>query len=221
MPLFVPLDVTWPDDESIIEVGVEGAGAHAIVLCLAKRMETDGWVSRRLLARYGVTDALVALLSSCAPAPLVEVRDDGAVRSVGWLKRNPSQAAIAAKRAAKVEAGKRGNHRKWDHPGDYEDCPRCNPPDPQVVAGCENAASQGDAEGIADTSPESESEAFACDRSKPVDNFDGQTPGGWMAAKDARAALRPVPDQQNPAGETGAGCVGGGGSSARAIGGAS
>ena len=47
MGLFLPLDVLWPDDESIIEVGMAGAGAHAFIMCLAKRSETDGWVGRR------------------------------------------------------------------------------------------------------------------------------------------------------------------------------
>lgn len=41
----------------------------------------------------------------------------------------------------------------------------------------------------------------------PVDKFDGQTPGGWMAAKEARAALKPVPGERTDADRTEAGFI--------------
>lgn len=130
--LYVPLDTNWPDHPKIIRAGLEGAGLHAVVLCLAKRLEKDGWVDRTILYRQGATDALIDRL---VELDLLEDGDD-AVRPDGWLDRNPSQAAIDAERAAKKEAGKRGNHERWQHPGNFETCPRCNPP-VQVVAPCD------------------------------------------------------------------------------------
>lgn len=189
MGLFVPLDVLWPDDESIIEVGMAGAGAHAFIMCLAKRSETDGWVGRRVLARYGVTDELVGLLSTCEPEPLIEVRDDGAVRSVGWLKRNPSKAALDARREAKREAGKRGNHVKHLHPGPYESCPICDPKH-EVVAPCENDRSQPDSQSEDKASPETEGEG-ACEAPSSL-GFAGPKPAAHFDA--ARSHLAPVPD---------------------------
>lgn len=142
--LYVQLDTNWPDHHKIIDAGVDGAGAHAIILCLAKRLEQDGWVRRALLRRYGV-DA--DLLGRLVELRLLEA-DEVQVRPHGWLDRNPSQAAIDASRAAKKEAGKRGNHEKWNHPGSFENCPKCNP-EPQVVAGCDPTVSQGESPPIA------------------------------------------------------------------------
>lgn len=135
--LYVQLDVNWPDNDKIIEVGVEGAGAHAIVLCLAKRLEKDGWVSRAVLTRYGVDSLLIDRLRA---AGLLE-GDHARVRPWDWLSRNPSQAAIDASRASKAEAGKRGNHAKHKHGGEYDNCPICQPK-PLVVAASETVRSQ-------------------------------------------------------------------------------
>lgn len=134
--LYVPLDTNWPDHPKIIRAGLEGAGLHAVVLCLAKRLEKDGWVDRTILYRQGATDALIDRLVE------LDLLEDGAdaVRPDGWLDRNPSQAAIEADRAAKKEAGRRGNHAKWEHVGPFESCLRCHPK-PQVVAGCETVGS--------------------------------------------------------------------------------
>lgn len=133
--LYVQLDTNWPDHPKIIRAGLDGAGLHAVVLCLAKRLETDGWVPRPTLYRQGATDELIGRLID------LDLLEDGgdAVRPDGWLDRNPSQEAIDAKRASKSEGGRRGNHRKWKHPGDFESCPKC-----QVVAGCDRMGSDSD-----------------------------------------------------------------------------
>jgi hypothetical protein len=131
--LYVQLDTNWPDHPKIIRAGIEGAGLHAIVLCLAKRLEADGWVDRAVLYRQGATDDLIGLLCDL---DLLEAEEDR-VRPDGWHDRNPSQAAIAATRASKKEAGRRGNHNKW-HPGvDFEECAKC-----QVIAGSDRTVSQ-------------------------------------------------------------------------------
>lgn len=123
--LYVQLDTNWPDNHKIIEAGVDGAGAHAIILCLAKRLEKDGWVRRALLRRYGVDAELIDRL---VLLELLEA-DDVQVRPWDWHSRNPSQAAIEAKKQAKKAAGALGNHERW-HPGiPFDSCPKC-----QVVA---------------------------------------------------------------------------------------
>lgn len=148
--LYVQLDTNWPDHHKIIDAGVEGAGAHAIILCLAKRLESDGWVRRSLLRRYDIGPDLLDRLLKLR---LIEA-DDVQVRPHGWLDRNPSQAAIDAIRAAKKEAGRKGNHTRWQHPGEFENCPLCNP-ETQVVAECDRVGSQ---EARTPTKSESESE---------------------------------------------------------------
>jgi hypothetical protein len=144
--LYVQLDTNWPDHPKIMQAGMEGAGLHAIALCLAKRLESDGWIHRWLLHRQGASDELIDRLV------VLELFDAHAdqVRPHGWLDRNPSQAAIDAKKAAKAESGRRGNHVKWNHDGEYESCPKC-----QAIAGCDRTGSHSDR---SNTKSESESE---------------------------------------------------------------
>lgn len=132
--LHVQLDVNWVDNEKVMDAGWEGAGVHAGIMCLAKRLNTDGWVPLKLTRRYlmpeHVIDALVAL-------ELLERDDEGRVRVHDWHERNPTKAAIAAKTAAKVRAGKAGNHQRHGHFGDLDKCRICYPETeqkPSVVA---------------------------------------------------------------------------------------
>lgn len=143
--LFVQLDTGWVDNPKVGRAGWEAAGMHAGIMCIAKRGESDGWVDRWTLThRYSMSDEG---LDRLIEHELLEV-DGDRVRVHDWLARNPSQAAIVAKRASKSDAGKRGNHSKYRHPGSFENCPKC-----QVVAGSDRTPSQCDPTG----SPESES----------------------------------------------------------------
>jgi hypothetical protein len=127
--LFVQLDANWPDNEKVAEVGWEAAGVHAGVMCIAKRLNTDGWVPLRTCRRYEMPDAAIERL---VDHDLLELNDDAThVRVHDWLERNPSKAAIAAKREAKVRAGKAGNHVRYGHLGAAETCRICYPPEEQ------------------------------------------------------------------------------------------
>lgn len=152
MGLFVKLDVVRLDTDLIgVPMALRGCVLTAEVL--GKRTENDGWFHSALLTREGADGDLVA---ACCEAGLMEV-DGVNLRAVGYLDRNPSQAAIGAKRASKSEAGRRGNHTKWKHPGTFEDCPQC-----QVIAGSDRAGSQDDRT----PSPETESDPESASRRK-------------------------------------------------------
>ena len=152
MSLFVQLSTEWANHPKLIRAGLAGRGLHALVLTIAKSQETDGWVDRLLLHREGADDELIDRLVELR---LLDVDDahPGEVRPHNWHRDNPSQAAIDATRAAKAEAARKGNHKRWRHPGEFEDCETCNPK-PQVVAGCETGAIGSDRK----PSPESESD---------------------------------------------------------------
>jgi hypothetical protein len=60
--------------------------------------------------------------------------DDRRVAVHDWLDRNPSRGAIGGRLGAMKADGKRGNHKRWGHPGDIASCPKCNPSLSQVVA---------------------------------------------------------------------------------------
>lgn len=194
--LFVKLDVAWVDHPKLIRAGMDGAGLHATACCIAKRGDSDGWIDRMLLHRYGATDDLIDRLLGLE---LLEAEAEQ-VRPWKWLDRNPSQAAIAAKAASKSEAGKRGNHKRWGHPGAFESCPEC-----QVVAGSDRYGSQSDPKSSPETEPPLRSQ---CDPGAVVAYIAGQVrdePEATAASRSAaRSALRSVPgDASNPAGGSG------------------
>lgn len=153
MALFVQLDVNWPENGKVARVGIDGAGLHAVAMCIAKRTETDGWIDRYVLARYASDD----LVDRLVEYGLLDAEGDR-VRPSDWLDRNPSQGAIDASRASKREAGKAGNHRRYGHPGPLADCAKCNPPS-QVVAGCESEISHPLRTDLANASPDTETES--------------------------------------------------------------
>ena len=83
--LFVRLEVDWVDNPKLIAAGMDGRGCHAVACCLAKRLETDGWVHRDVLVDHGANRALVDRLIA------LEVFDvDGyLVRPEGWDSSRP------------------------------------------------------------------------------------------------------------------------------------
>lgn len=167
MALFVQLDTAWPDNVKIIRVGLEGAGLHAIAMCIAKRTETDGVLHRAQLHRVGADDELIDLLIDEGLFDPVEygsrVNEDPnqavSFRVHDWHDRNPSQGAIAANRSAKAEAAKRGNHKRWGHQGKFEDCPVCHADKPSVLASDRTSDTGAIADAKRVRSPESESES--------------------------------------------------------------
>lgn len=186
--LYVQLDVNWPDHPKLIEAGLEGAGLHAVAMCLAKRLESDGWMHRALLRRHGATDALIDLL---VDLELFDA-DGDRVRPHDWLDRNPSQAAIDARRATKAEAAKAGNHRRWGHDGDVTTCARCNP-STLVVAPCDHTGVAPESHSDPKRSPYTETETEQQRAIPPATGPDERRARLAAAASiiGQRAALRP------------------------------
>ena len=155
MTLFVQLEVTWADHPKIMHVGLDGAGLHALVLCTAKRMESDGILHRAHLHRLGASDELIGRLVDVG---LLDEIEGDRFRPHGWHDRNPSQGAIDAIRTAKRASGMRGNHARWGHKGLFKDCPIChrdNADTPSSSHGAIGVRSGCDPTG----SPKSESES--------------------------------------------------------------
>jgi hypothetical protein len=131
--LYVQLDVNWPDHPKVIAAGLDGAGLHAAALCLAKRLLTDGVLYRAQLCRLGGTDELIDRLLELG---LLDPVDNDRVAVHDWLDRNPTRGAIGGRVGASRDDGKRGNHKRWGHPGDYASCARCNPrSSPSAIGG--------------------------------------------------------------------------------------
>lgn len=232
MALFVKLDVSWPDDDRVIEAGLDGAGLHATAMCLAKRLETDGWVGRRLLVRYGATDELLDRLVALG---LMAVDNDH-YRPAGWLTRNPSQSAIDMRAAAKREAGMRGNHARYKHAGEFADCGICHGNARSSHAAIADARTglAGARSPLAPPSPESETETESDSETETnAASILKQLPSsgeparettevlGFAAPKpaalsEARAALKPVPGERTDADRTEAGYIDAGSSAVTA-----
>lgn len=181
--LFVPLDTNWPDHPKVIAVGLDGAGLHAAAMCIAKRLETDGVLHRAQLHRLGANDELIDRLVSHR---LFDAVDDDRVRVHDWLDRNPSQGAIAADRTAKRASAMRGNHKRWGHPGEVEDCGICNPRNGtsvQVVADCDRT-------GLV---PESHPESGAIARDIVIDRDRARASGDSPSDKPELSTAPPPP----------------------------
>lgn len=188
-PLFVKLETTWVDHPGLIAAGLDGRGLHAVCLCLAKRLETDGWIDRALLYREGAADDLIDRL-----VELVLLDAEGRrVRPAGWHDRNPSQGAIDATRTAKAEAARAGNHKRWGHPGPVASCAVCLP-NVQVSRTSDPVRSQS----VAEVSPDTETET-----SSPTKSQDYSQPDPQALAKAAALVARQIAAttaDHNPAG---------------------
>jgi len=151
--MYVPLDVNFPDDEKIEAAGLDGAGLYAMALCVAKRVLTDGRLSRVKLRKLGGTDQLVDRLVTIG---LFEVRegDDESVWVSAWLEHNPSAADIEKQRQA--DAKRKRLSRPKRPAGQPTDSKRTPPgirpvsgPCPRVeVEGQSEGQGQGQSEGI-------------------------------------------------------------------------
>ncbi len=101
--MYVPLDVNFPDDDRIVDIGLAAAGLYAQALCIAKRLQRDGLVPQRALTRLlddpyetGPLDVLesVGLIEKVQ----VDAGDAGphagriTYRICGWSKHNASDA---------------------------------------------------------------------------------------------------------------------------------
>jgi len=107
--MYVPLDVNFPDDDKIEWLGMAEAGVYVTALCIAKRLNSDGVVTRKKLLRYGATDEQLDALVSVG---LMD--DDGdALTIVAWLKHNDSAQEVDELKASMSTAGGRGNHFRW------------------------------------------------------------------------------------------------------------
>lgn len=96
--LYVPLDVNFPDDDRIEEVGPEAAGIYTFALCLAKRLGSDGRVTRNKLMKLGGTRASIGAL--VLVGLLIESEDDpGALVIAAWLDHNAPMSDIQQRRA--------------------------------------------------------------------------------------------------------------------------
>jgi hypothetical protein len=94
--MYVPVDVNFPDDDKIEAVGFEGAGLYVMALCLAKRLNSDGRLTRVKLRKLGASDAQIDALVA---ADLVRVDGPDAVVIAAWLAHNDDAATVAHRRA--------------------------------------------------------------------------------------------------------------------------
>lgn len=137
--LYVKLDTNFPDDDKIIEVGLEGAGLYAMACCRAKALLSDGVLKRNQLRRLGADDALIDRLIDVGlfvphavdAASNAASNADDAVRIAAWLERNESADSLRD-----PQRGEKMAHDRWHVKPrkPKEGCRFCFPPKPQVNA---------------------------------------------------------------------------------------
>ena len=125
MPLFVPLDVNYADDDKIVAAGPMAELLYVRALAFVKRARSDGHLH----------DGQLPIVAARIPRPrqladrLVDTglweRNGTGLYVSAWLKRNPPVADVSP---AKSAAGALGNHRRWHLPPDgapNPECPHC------------------------------------------------------------------------------------------------
>lgn len=130
--MYVPLDVNFPDNDKVVETSLAATGLYVTALCLCKRLQRDGDVSKAVLRRYcdtmtGEDDKLIRELVTVG---LFEDAKD-AVRIPAWLGHNQ-----ASDEYMTADKGSRMAHTRW-HVGrgvTKPDCQWCQEANPQVDA---------------------------------------------------------------------------------------
>lgn len=122
MGLYVQLDVNWTDSHKIVDASMEVRGLHATALCIAKRLDKDGWIPQSVLLREGAT---VELIGRLVHLELLE-QNGSRFRPWDWLQINPSSEAIRRK---KSDSARAANHARW-HDGPLALCNKCRSSEP-------------------------------------------------------------------------------------------
>ncbi len=114
MALFVKLDVNIFCDDRMIEMSPLAQLLYIRCLCLAKRLETDGYlrwgqINREAFDLTNETDTLADLVTELVDCGLWYQDDETELYSIaGWLKHNKSNEWIEKYRAEQAESGRRG-----------------------------------------------------------------------------------------------------------------
>lgn len=93
----MPLDANFLDDEKILNAGERAGWLYVAMLCRAKQLSTDGYLTERQIARLHVSgwrDRLDALVSEQA----VWKTEDGRYWITGWPKWNEPMSQVEERR---------------------------------------------------------------------------------------------------------------------------
>jgi hypothetical protein len=116
--MYVPLDVNFPDNDRVVGCSLAATGLYVVALCLCKRLQRDGDLSKRLLRRYGDGDE-DALVAELVAVGLFEDAGD-AIRIPAWLGHNQ-----ASDEYMSSDKGSRMAHTRW-HEGRGVTKPGCS-----------------------------------------------------------------------------------------------
>lgn len=99
MPLYVPLDADYFQDEKIVEAGEAAEVLYVRCLGMAKSQLRDGHLSRVVVTKYIGLDGVEERAKALVDAKLWEETDEGWL-IVAWLRHNRSAADVEADREA-------------------------------------------------------------------------------------------------------------------------
>ncbi len=127
--MYVPLDVNFPDNEKVVGCSMSALGLYVTALCVCKRLQNDGRLSRRLLRRYGDEDVDLTI-TELVDAGLFTL-DGDAIGIPAWLRHNQAPDEYMSS-----DKGARMAHSRW-HEGRgvrKEGCAWCDGTNVQVDA---------------------------------------------------------------------------------------
>ena len=100
--LYLPLDVGFPDDDRVLEVGEKPGWLYLHMMLAAKRLGTDGVLSVRQIERLHI-NGWKQRLDELLRVELVVPYDEGEYLVAGWLKHNDRQVEVEDRRRKDAE----------------------------------------------------------------------------------------------------------------------
>ena len=133
--LWVPVDVGLPTNRKLYDLDARSKWLYMTSLCWCKQQLNDGVFRLELVLPIAKVPAKYA-------QPLVDnwlwhdkiVNCPDCAQPTGtgeyvihhFTQHNPSAAHVRRVQRARAEAGNAGNHKRWKHPGEYDECAICH-----------------------------------------------------------------------------------------------
>lgn len=143
--LYAQIDLDLPDDPKIIAAGAVAEHAYIRIILRCRRHLTDGVIDQRAIGRWleGIKGRPADIMAILLREGLVHEHPVGwCIPPDVWAQRNPTAAAVEAKRSTKQASGVLGNHQRWHASKGITDpaCPHCTPiaPSSQTDRTCES-----------------------------------------------------------------------------------
>lgn len=117
---FLPLDVSFMDDDKIVEVGVSGGWLFIAMLLACKRYGTDGTLTRPQMSRLGVDKWGKTVERLIEVGLVMDISEDPNARKTFWLPSWSKWNLLAHEREERSRVAASNARKRWKtHSGSH------------------------------------------------------------------------------------------------------